>query len=209
MSEPRNLEDLVGGDLEPAELAQVRRADEAMRGTQAPPQVPDSLTAAVLAIPGGGSSSWTRPRRVLAGLAMAACIAGAAFGIGLWAAGGDSGAPVVEQITLNATQHAPEDAKMVIDVFPVDEAGNWAMLAQVDNLPPLPEQGFYEVWLTDGAKLSSSCGRFVVDEDGRARDVWLNAPYKLKGYERWVVTSQMPGRPPSEHMLDGPVVAPA
>ena len=45
--------------------------------------------------------------------------------------------------------------------------------------------------------------------DGTAKDVWLNAPYELKGFDRWVVTAKKPGEPPSERLLDGPVVVPA
>ena len=98
---------------------------------------------------------------------------------------------------------------MVIAVLAIDEAGNWPMAADVSGLPPLPAGAFYEVWLTRGEDLAMSCGRFVVGKDGTAADVWLNAPYKLRGYERWVVIAQLPGKPPSEHMLDGPVVVPA
>ena len=98
---------------------------------------------------------------------------------------------------------------MVIDVLPRDDAGNWAMSADVTGLPPLPEDGFYEVWMTAGENLVASCGRFVVDENGNATDVWLNAPYPLKGYDRWVVVSVLPGEGPSPWLLDGPVTVPA
>lgn len=208
MTESRDLRDLVGDDVGGEELERLAVADDALRSTPAPPQIPESLTAAVLAIPGGSKSSFGR-RRVLAGLALAACIAGAAFGIGFWTGDRTPAGPATEQITLNATQAAPAEAEMVINVLPVDAAGNWPMAADVTGLPPLPPGGYYEVWLTRGDKLAESCGRFVVGEDGRAKDVWLNAPYKLKGFDRWVVTANLPGQPPSEWLLDGPVVVPA
>jgi hypothetical protein len=201
-----DLRDLLGDDVPEQELARLREADRALRATPPPPEVPESLTAAVLAIPGraGGSR-----RRFLAGLAAAAAIAGAAFGVGLWAGGGGGeGPPVTEQIVLDATPDAPREARMVIDVLPRDTAGNWAMAADVEGLPPLPEGGYYEVWMTKRGELHSSCGRFVVDEQGRASDVWLNAPYALKGYDRWVVVAVLPGKSPSAWLLDGPVVAP-
>lgn len=207
MSDPRDIHELVGDDVPAPELEHLRRADEALRTTPAPPELSETLTAAVLAIPGAA------PRRlggarVLAGLAIAACIAGAAFGIGLWA-GGTANEPMADQITLNATPYAPPEAKMVIAVLPIDSAGNWRMAADVKGLPRLAEGGYYEVWLTRGEELAASCGRFVVAENGTASDVWLNAPYKFKNFARWVVVAQLPGKPPSEHMLDGPVVVPA
>jgi len=208
MTDQPDLRELLGDDVSSTELERLERAHQALLGSSAPPEVPESLTAAVLATP-SASVSRLRRRRVLAGLALAACIAGAAFGIGFWAADRPSEFPTAEQITLTATQAAPPEAKMVIDVLPVDEAGNWPMKANVSGLPPLPPGGYYEVWLTSGSKLAASCGRFVVGTDGTAYDVWLNAPYKLKGFDRWVVTSSVPGQPPSDRLLDGPVVVPA
>lgn len=206
MSKPRDLRELVGDDVPAQELEQLRGAHDALLASDAPPEIPDSLTASVLALPGSGRARFTT-RRALAGLAIAAAIGGAAFGIGFWA-GGDS-LPVEETITLNATNDAPPDARMVIDVLPIDAAGNWPMVAEAYNLPPLPDDGFYEVWLARDGEAVASCGRFRVDENGDATDVWLNAPYGLKGYDRWVVTAQEPGEPPAEWLLDGPVVVPA
>ena len=200
-----DVRDLVGDGLPEDELARLRVADEALRATPAPPDVPASLTERVLAIPRRRAGS---RRQWLAGLAAAAAIAGAAFGIGFWAGGeGEDPAPVTEQIVLDATADAPRSARMVIDVLPRDDAGNWPMAADVRGLPPLPSGGFYEVWMTRRGELKASCGRFVVDERGQAQDVWLNAPYALRGYDRWVVVAVLPGREPSAWLLDGPVVA--
>lgn len=203
-----DLRDLLGEDVPAAELERLRHAHEALAATPAAPEIPDSLTAAVLAVPDKAPTSLRR-RRILAGLAIAACIAGAAFGIGFWAGDREPPPTTSEQVTLNATEAAPPDAKMVIDVLPIDPAGNWPMAASVSGLPELPAGSYYEVWLTRGDELAESCGRFVVSADGTAKNVWLNAPYKLKGFDRWVVTAQKPGEPSSERLLDGPVVVPA
>ena len=208
MTGPGDLHDLVGENVPAAELERLRHAHEALAATPAPPEIPDSLTAAVLAVPGKAPTTLRR-RRILAGLAIAACIAGVAFGIGFWAGDKEPSPPTTEQITLNATEAAPPNAKMVINVLPIDAAGNWPMAANVSGLPELPAGGYYEVWLTRGDELAESCGRFVVGADGTAKDVWLNAPYGLTGFDRWVVTAKKPGEPPSERLLDGPVVVPA
>lgn len=209
MSGADDLRELVGDDVPGPELERLRRAHEALRAADAPPQISDSLAARTLAIPDEGRGG-LRTRRVLAGLAIAAALAGAAFGIGFWVGeSGDGGLPVAEVITLRPTEAGPDGARIVIDVLPRDEAGNWRMTADVTGLPPLPEGGYYEVWLARGTEELVSCGRFVVDERGTADNVWMNAPYKLKGYDRWVVTAQVPGKPESAWLLDGPVVAPA
>jgi hypothetical protein len=206
VSDRPDLRDLVGTDVPEPELKLLRRADALLRGTPAPPEVPESLTAAVLGIPGRERPSLRR--RLLAGVALAAALGAAAFGIGVWVGGGED-VVLAETVTLNATPAAPPEARMVIRVLPVDPAGNWPMAADVAGLPPLPEGGFYEVWLTEDGELAVSCGRFVVDERGEAKDVWLNGPYKFKHYDRWVVVSWAPDEGTSNVLLDGPVVVPA
>jgi hypothetical protein len=206
VSDRSDLDALVGGDVPEPELSELRRVDELLRATPPPPEVPGSLTAAVLAIP--GRRPFSQRRRLLAGVALAAALAAATFGIGTWVGGGSEGFQPVEKITLSATTQAP-GAGMEIAVFPVDGAGNWPMLGDAWGLEPLGAGGYYEVWLTRDGKPVASCGKFVVDAAGVAHEVWLNAPYKLKGFDRWVVTAHVPGRGESEPLLDGPVVVPA
>jgi hypothetical protein len=200
-----DLRSLLGDDVPEPELERLREADAALRSIDAAPEVPASLTAAVLAIPGTRRSRG----RLAAAIAAAAALAGAAFGIGVWVGGTDEEPVLAGSVTLEATADAPPDARMVIDVLPVDDAGNWAMAADVSGLPALPPESFYEVWMTKGGELAASCGRFVVDEEGVAQDVWLNAPYDFEGYDRWVVVAVLRGQPPSAWLLDGPVGEPA
>jgi hypothetical protein len=94
-------------------------------------------------------------------------------------------------------------------VLPVDEAGNWTMVADVGGLPALPEDGYYELWLTEDHELSVSCGRFRTPASGDAEKLWFNAPYPFDDYERWVVVAVRPGSNAREPMLEGPVVSPA
>jgi hypothetical protein len=83
------------------------------------------------------------------------------------------------------------------------------MAADVSGLAALSDEGFYEVWLTKGDELVMSCGRFVVDEHGQAKDVWLNGPYRFADYDRWVVVAWTPDAGMSDWLLDGPVAVPA
>jgi len=207
VTERPDLRDLLGEDVPEAELTELRRTDELLRATPPVPEVPESLTSAVLAIPTTGLPVSHR-RRLGAALAAAAALAAGTFAIGFWIAGGDEPPEALERIELAATRLAPE-AGMAIEIFPIDEAGNWAMLADAWGLEPLPEGGYYEVWLTKDSRPASPCGRFAVGPTGDAEKVWLNAPYKFRQYDRWIVTAHVPGREPSAPLLDGPVIAPA
>jgi len=198
-----DLRELVGADVPQDELELLADADAALRATPAPPEESETLAKRVLAIPGQRSRGGDR-RRALAGLAIAAGFAGAAFGIGLWA-GGNGGPAFVEEVTLAATASAPEAAEMTLSVRERDDAGNWNMSGDVRGLPPLPDDHYYEVWLTKGDELAESCGRFAVDEDGRADNVWLNAPYRFSEFDRWVAVEVGPDGTTSDWLLDGPV----
>jgi hypothetical protein len=205
MTDQPDIRNLVGADVPEPELERLRRADELLRAADRPPEVPESLTARVLAIPG---SRPFRRYRVVAGIAAAAALAGVTFAVGTWV-GGEDPPPVAEEITLNATAQAPREAWMTMDVFPKDPAGNWTILAEAGGLPPLPQGSYYEVWMTRNDKLASPCGRFVVDGTGAAQGFWLNAPYEFEEYDRWVVVAVLPGQAPSRWLLDGPVTTPA
>jgi hypothetical protein len=202
---PEHLSELVGADVPPDELALLAEADAALRAAPAPPVASETLAKRVLAIPGRRSGGGDR-RRLLAGVAIAACLAGAAFGIGLWAGGdGDGGPNFVEEVTLAATANAPQGAEMTLSVLELDDAGNWRMSGNVSGLPPLAEDHYYEAWVTKGGELAEPCGRFVVDESGHAENVWLNAPYRFSEYDRWVVVEVGPDGTTSDWLLDGPV----
>ena len=206
MSEPRDLRELVGEDVPEAELQRLARVDAVLRTLPAPVEVPESLAARVQAIP-GEQPPFGRRRRLAAGLAAAAALAAGTFAIGLAVADGPDGPQPLEEIALSATPEAP-GARMVLDVLPQDEAGNWAMVAEVSGLEPLPPDGYYELWLTREGDWAS-CGRFTVNANGWAAGVWFNAPYRFREWERWVVTRHEPGGDESEPLLDGPVVVPA
>jgi hypothetical protein len=66
-------------------------------------------------------------------------------------------------------------------VYEMDHAGNWPMQLRVAGLA----QGRYALWLTRNGRLAEPCGTFAV-ASGKAR-VPLNAPYKLRSFDGWVV----------------------
>jgi len=211
--EKHDLGDLVGDDLSDAELDALREADELLRAVEPLPELPEGLSTAVSAIPhtheqlDRKSSRRQRfARRRPAVLAAAAALAGIAFAIGwLVRGGGEDGGSPADIVTLEATQHASNEASMVIDVFPIDEGGNWVLLADVDGLGPLGEGQHYELWLTRNNRVAASCGRFLVDDNGQAHDIWFNAPYRFSEFDDWVVTREGPGNERSRVLLRAPV----
>ena len=61
---------------------------------------------------------------------------------------------------------AAQDANARLEIFDVDEFGNWPMLLEARGLRPLPEGRLYELWLTKDGRLAEPCGRFAAEADG-------------------------------------------
>ena len=57
----------------------------------------------------------------------------------------------------------------------------------------LPPHTYYEVYLVRNGKPWGQCGAFSVDGSSRVLTLTLNAPYKLKTGDSWVVTRPGPG----------------
>jgi hypothetical protein len=62
------------------------------------------------------------------------------------------------------------------------------MELEVDGLGP-SSAGRYELWLTKGGRLAAPCGSFLAKTDGPTV-VPLNAPYRLKEFDGWVVVAE-------------------
>jgi hypothetical protein len=80
-------------------------------------------------------------------------------------------------------------ASATLEIFDVDEAGNWPMLVDVKGLPPAQEGQLYQVWLTREGKPVALCGSFLTEPDGTAV-VSMNAPWRLSDFDGWVVTER-------------------
>ncbi len=79
-----------------------------------------------------------------------------------------------------------------IDLGAKDEGGNWPLILRVTRLPQQPVNAYYELWLTRHGKIVASCGTFRVH--GGTTAVRLNAPYRLKSFDGWVVTTNDRGK---------------
>jgi hypothetical protein len=182
--EPPDFRELVGEDLPPEELERLRRADALLRAVPAPPpHVPHSLTQSVARVAERSVTPWSR-RRLALGIALAAALAAAAFGLGRWTDNGDFETRFA--VPMQPTESA-RDAAAVIRVGARDEeSGNWELELDVSGLPDLPEGEFYYLWLAKDGEWEASCGTFSVGEEDTT--VHMTVSYRLSDYDTWVVS---------------------
>jgi anti-sigma-K factor RskA len=190
MTSGPDFRELVGEDVPAEERERLRRAHDLLVAAGPPAELPPSLARP----PGvGGELRFLRSRRGAA-LLLAAALVLAAFGGGFFAGAvthGGKAAPALV-VSMHGTGAAP-DALASIRLRAVDSAGNWPMDFTVQGLPKLPRGGYYELYLTRHGRIAATCGTFNVHGDKTT--VSLNAPYRLKAYDGWVVTRHLPGRP--------------
>lgn len=168
-----DVRDLVGDEpLEPGELERLERVHELLHRVGPPPelapalaQAPEPPVARVIPF----------PRRYRSTALVAAALAAVSlFGIGYLV----GAAPTDPERTV--VMRGASGAVAELDLFEKDAAGNWPMELRVRGL----RAGSYELWLTRGGRLAEPCGVFAVAGD---TTVPLNAPYKLKEFDGWVV----------------------
>jgi hypothetical protein len=171
------FDDLIGDGVTPAERERLRRAHEALLVAGPPP-----------ALPAGLAQPPAVARRPSPVLLLAAALAVAAAFLGGWFAGGAGGEDPDFSLAMQGTG-AARAASATLDVYPIDEAGNWPMKMRISGLP----DGRYELVLTRSGSPVVSCGVFLVQGKTVAS---LNAPYKLRQYDGWAVI-----RPGSDRIL--------
>jgi len=169
-----DFDKVIGDDVGGAERERLRKAHDALLVAGPPPELPAGLAEP--------RTIQRQPRRLLL-LAAAVAIAAAFFGG--WLAGGAGGADPDFSLAMHGTG-AARAASATLDVYPIDEAGNWPMHMTLSGLP----EGRYELVLTRAGRPAVSCGFFLVHGKTEAT---LNAPYKLRTYDGWAVVR--PGSP--------------
>lgn len=176
------FDDLIGPDVPAREREHLLRAHEALVTAGPPPELPPGLEHAPDPEP---RVAFLPSRRRYTVLAAAAAIALLAL-LGGFAWGQKHGNGFRTEWV---AQLEGPSATASLRVGAKDSAGNWPMRLSVQGLPSLPAGGYYELQLTRRGKPTASCGTFVVDKGNT--DVRLNAPYKLKTFDGWVVTRHL------------------
>jgi anti-sigma-K factor RskA len=184
MSGP-DFRDLVGDEETPEDLAKLRRAHELLIAAGPPPELSPRLADPPRTHERFG---WWHERRNQAAFGLAAAVAAAAFGVGYLV--GDHGSSQYQAAGPPIPMHAVMDgsaAEASIVIGERDGVGNWPLLVHVNGLPPLPEKQWYELYLTRKGKPAAYCGSFSVNDSGRTT-VQFSIPYRLKGFDGWIVT---------------------
>jgi hypothetical protein len=122
-------------------------------------------------------------------LGLAAAIALIAFLGGFVAGRAKDTFPTAFDVPMQGTALAA-NASATIHVGDVDSSGNWPLKVVAHGLKPLPKGEYYEMFLTRGGKRAATCGTFRLSDGDSVR---LNAPYRLSGFDGWIVTLEHPG----------------
>jgi hypothetical protein len=141
-----------------------------------------------LAAPPTSASVYAFPRRQRFLAALAAALAVALFAIGFLLGDRSNEPGTFDVVTMSGVGPAAE-ASASLEIFDVDEAGNWPMELRVAALTPSASGKPYELWLTRDGVLTALCGSFLAKPDGRTV-VPMNAPYKLRDFDGWVVVEE-------------------
>ncbi len=170
-----DFDTILGSDLDPAERERLHRVHELLIEAGPPPEL--GADATVVAI-------YPRGRR-LALAAIAATLGLGLFAVGLVVGNRSDGPGTFAVVSMTGTPYTT-GLSASITIFDADEAGNWPMELEVEGLEPTPDRRPYELWLTRKGKLAALCGGFLAEADGTTV-VPLNAPYRLKDFDGWVV----------------------
>jgi hypothetical protein len=179
MSDDRlDFDELVGADLPASERERLLRVHALLLEADPPPDL-ERIAPVVQLQP--------RRRRGLV-LALAAAFASVAFAAGALVGNRTAGPNVDFTVSMRGTPAATA-ASASLAVYDLDAAGNWPMEIDVKGLVPSANGHPYELWLTKGGKLAALCGSFRTAADGSA-SVPMNAPYKFKEFDGWVVVEE-------------------
>ena len=180
MTDQPDFDQLVGPEVEASERERLRRVHEALVAAGPPPE----LTSARAAAPRPDVVRIPPRRRRVALLAVAAAMGVLAFALGFLV--GDRGAPYTDRVI---AMSGSSGASASLEVFKVDDAGNWPMELSVKGLQPSAGGRVYQLWLTKDGALAALCGNFRAEEDGTTV-VPLNAPWRLSEFDGWVVVEE-------------------
>jgi hypothetical protein len=175
-------------DAEPGERERLRRVHDMLVVAGPPPELTPQMEAGpTLGMTIGGRPSRRHTQRRVALLAAAIVVLLLAFLVG-YVTGNDSKVSG-RLLKLQGTAVAP-NAQASLRLEDVDPAGNWPMELAAVGLPKLPPKGYYEVFLVRNGKPWAPCGSFVVKNAKVGVSVRLNAPYRLRRTDTWIVTRQ-------------------
>jgi hypothetical protein len=185
-----SFEELVGAEATSEERERLRHVHELLLEAGPPPELTPKLRKA----PGSdsgvvhfqGRSVMRRALLVLAAAVSIAAVFAAGYGVANSRHSGGSSKAAPKTVELKGTKAVPQ-AQATLEVWK-PQAGNWPMTLSVTGLPKLPKHVYYEVYLVRNGKPWAPCGAFKVASASQTLTLTLNAPYKLRKGDTWVVT---------------------
>ena len=189
MTKP-DFDELIERDVSGAERARLQRVHELLVAAGPPEELPPQLAAGpTLGMTLGRKRAGGERRRRVLLLAATLSVLLLAFLFGYIAGNHSGGVAADKTLQLAGTRAAPA-ALASLRILPSDTSGNWPMELSATGLPKLGPKEYYEVFLVRNGKIYAPCGGFVSSRSDGAVDVTLNAPYRLRGNDTWVVTIQ-------------------
>jgi hypothetical protein len=179
---------LIGEEGTPEENERLRRVHELLVAAGPPPALPASLAYAPEQL---GHLLPLRRHRFQATLAAAAAAVAVAFGAGYLLGNHGSGFSSKYAVGMHGIGDAA-GASAKIQIAAADAEGNWPLLLRIQGLKPLPNGGWYELYLTKNGKLAGLCGPFKTGTG--ATVVHMSVPYHLGRDVGWVVVARIPGQ---------------
>jgi hypothetical protein len=184
-----DFEAIVGADLGPDEHDRLLRVHEALVAAGPPPEAAGLAPAPTAAEPEPIRLLPAAPRRRRGALvSLAAALGVLVFAVGAVVGNAWDEPGTFETITMTGTP-AAAGATASLELFDLDDAGNWPMEIRVGGLAPSSSGRPFELWLTRGGEPAALCGSFHVAPDGSAV-VPMNAPYRLDQFDGWVVVEE-------------------
>jgi hypothetical protein len=193
-----DFDEIVGRDVDPTERDRLLRVHDLLVEAGPPPELSPELEEVqwpdeALAPLRLRRRDRERRRSPLLVAAVLLTVATAGFLLGQATDNGSqSGFDTRRVVNLSGTR-LDRDAVGTLQLGARNRAGNWSMLLHVRRLQPLPEGGYYDLYLTRGGKPTALCGSFSVDPTGEAI-VRLSAAYDLPHFDKngWIITRQVP-----------------
>jgi hypothetical protein len=186
-----SFDELVGTETSGEERERLRHVHDLLLEAGPPPELTPKLRKA----PGvSGGVVRLQRRRVVKRRALL-LLAAALSIVVVFAAGyavsnsrhrGSSAKDVAATVLLKGTKAVP-NARATLEVSR-PQAGNWPMTLSVTGLPKLQPHAYYYVYLVRDGKPWAPCGAFRVASASQTLTLTMNAPYRLRTGDTWVVT---------------------
>lgn len=195
--EPK-LEDLVDEHVPARERERLERVHDALLRAGPPPELPNSLArppaVSVRRLPAvARARSRRRPLLTAVAAALAVAAAGTAYALLAHSEEGPR-----RPVTMHGTAAAPA-AHATVRIGERDTAGNWLLTLRVRGLPPLPADGYYEMYVTSKGRIVAGCGAFKTDPGTTV--VRFDVPFRLSEYSGWLIRREQPHKRPGPALL--------